>query len=276
MPAAIRRTLRLFERARRGEGFDFEEEIWLRLGNRRGFAAAGSSVDLGDEREIQKVHVDRGVHRDLWAKLSRVSRDPRDASLRIRFSFGSERLGDWSEDEARARAADRFAAAAFPECRLLDANRTLRRVLPELCGGPSRLSERIVFSNAPGGGAVFHHDAEPGQRGVVFAQLAGRTAWLALPKRRLAAEVARLAGGRPAAAMRALDRHAPGGIERLLNRSRRLTKALVASGDCFVLGPGDVLLLPSHGPDDVAWHSVFGLGDRPSLAHSWGLFDARC
>jgi hypothetical protein len=76
--------------------------------------------------------------------------------------------------------------------------------------------------------------------------------------------------------MRALDRHAPGGIERLLNRSRRLTKALVASGDCFVLGPGDVLLLPSHGPDDVAWHSVFGLGDRPSLAHSWGLFDARC
>ena len=70
-------------------------------------AEAGSSFDLGDEREIAKVHVDRGPHRDLWAKLSRISRDPRDASLRIRFSFGSERLGDWSEDEARACAADR-------------------------------------------------------------------------------------------------------------------------------------------------------------------------
>jgi len=272
--AAIRRTLRLFERARHDDAFDFQEEVWRRLAGRRGFSAAGSSVDLGDDREIEKVHVDHGPHRDLWAKLSRVSHDPRDASLRIRFSFGSERHGDWRRDAARARAADRYAEAVFPECRLLAGHGALRRTLARLVGGPVRLSERIVFSNAPGGGAVFHHDAEPRQRGVVFAQLAGRTAWLALPKRRLAAQVAQLAGTRPAVAMRALD----GGdarIDRLLNRSRRLTRALVAAGDCRVLGPGDVLVLPSHGPDDVAWHSVFGLGERPSLAHSWGLFAAR-
>lgn len=273
--AAIRRTVRLFERARRGDSFELQDEIWRRLGNRRGFAAAGSSVDLGDEREIEKVHVDRGPHRDLWAKLSWISSDPRDASLRIRFSFGSERHGDWQHDDSRAEAADRLADAVFPECGLITRSLPLRRMLGTLVGGRTRLSERIVFSNAPGGGAVFHHDAETEQRGVVFGQLAGRTAWLALPKRRLAATLARLAGISSAAAMRALDRGESPAIDRLLNRSRRLTKALVDAGDCRVLGAGDVLLLPSHGPDDVAWHSVFALGDRPSLAHSYGVFSAR-
>jgi hypothetical protein len=285
---AIRRTLSMLDRTRRGDGFELENEIWRRLEGCRRFEAAGASVDLGDPREIEKVHVHaRGPggrsHRDLWAKLSWVSLDPRDASLRIRFSFGSERLGDWSRDASRAVSADRFAEAVFPECRLITAHRTLRRTCSRLAGRPVRFSERIIFSNAPGGGAVFHHDAETRQRGVVFGQLAGRTAWLALPKRRLACEVVRLAGrsssGRrwdtPAKAMRALDRGDFPELERLLNRSRRLTKALVAAGDCYVLAPGDVLLLPSHGPDDVAWHSVFGLGIQPSLAHSYGIFGAR-
>jgi hypothetical protein len=275
MRSAIRRTLHSFERVRGSRAFDFQEEVWRRLSGRRGFAAAGSSVDLGDEREIEKVHVDRGADRDLWAKLSWISLDPRDGSLRIRFSFGSERLGDWQRDDSRAESADRLADAVFPECGLLTRNLPLRRTLAKLVGERTRLSERIVFSNAPGGGAVFHHDGEPRQRGVVFGQLAGRTAWLALPKRRLAAEVAKLAGLTPAAAMKALDRGDSPRLERLMNHSRRLTKALVAAGDCRVLGPGDVLVLPSHGPDDVAWHSVFGLGERPSLAHSYGLFVTR-
>jgi hypothetical protein len=40
----------------------------------------------------------------------------------------------------------------------------------------------------------------------------------------------------------------------------------------FVLEAGDCILLPSHGPDDVAWHSVVALGAKPSLAHSYGIF----
>ena len=45
--------------------------------------------------------------------------------------------------------------------------------------------ERIVYFNAPEGGAQFHHDVERGHLGVVFAQLSGRTAWLTLSTEQL-------------------------------------------------------------------------------------------
>jgi len=159
----------------------------------------------------------------------------------------------------------------------------VRGMLERWTGRPVRLSERIVFSNAPGGGATFHHDAEPDQLGVAYAQLTGRTAWLALPKRALAAEVARLArgsalespAGTPARALRALDREDLPELDRLLNRSPRLTRRLVERGSLIVLSAGDVLLLPSHGPDEAAWHSVFALGVTPSVAHSYGVFAYR-
>jgi hypothetical protein len=263
---AIARTLAMFRRLR--DGSELGPEVRRRLAGRRAFEAAGESVDLGDDREIGKVHADlrkKGrTFEDLWAKLSRISPDPRDDSLRIRFSFGSERLDDWSTDPDRARAADDLAEAVFPECRLWTANRSAAALLRRWTGGPVRSSERIVFSNAPGGGVVFHHDAEEGQLGVAYVQLAGRTAWLALSKRALAAEVA--GRGR-------LDGHDPA-LDRLLNRTPSFTRRLVERGALYVLRAGDVLLLPSHGPDDAAWHSVFALGARPSLAHSYGLFPA--
>jgi hypothetical protein len=49
----------------------------------------------------------------------------------------------------------------------------------------------------------------------------------------------------------------------------------VERGALSILAAGDILLLPSPGPDDAAWHSVFALGSRPSLAHSYGIFAAR-
>jgi len=282
----IASTVALFRRLRKGAAL--EPAVWRRLRPGRGFEPAGVSVDLGDPREIEKVHADlrragRLVARDLWAKLSRISPDPRDDSLRIRFSFGAERLDDWRTDLRRAVAADDFAEAVFPECALLARNRRVRGMLERWTGRPVRLSERIVFSNAPGGGATFHHDAEPDQLGVAYAQLTGRTAWLALPKRALAAEVARLArgsalespAGTPARALRALDREDLPELDRLLNRSPRLTRRLVERGSLIVLSAGDVLLLPSHGPDEAAWHSVFALGVTPSVAHSYGVFAYR-
>jgi len=282
---AIRRSRALFERARQGR-IDFQREVWKRLGGDGAWEPAGAAVDLFDDREIEKVFADerrgRTGARDLWAKLSWISRDRRDESVRIRFSFGSEFHQDWHRDPARARAADRLAADVFPECALIAENRALDALLRRLNGRAVRLSERIAFANAPGGGAPFHHDHEPGQRGVVFGQLAGRTAWLALPKRELAEAVSALARGRaaasartPARALRALDRHDVPGLDALLNATPRLTGELVRRGALHVLSPGDVLLLPSHGPDDVAWHSVFALGDRPSLGHSYGIFAAR-
>jgi hypothetical protein len=278
--ADIRRTRRLFDRL--GAGGEFRREIWRRLARRSGFVAGGASRDLADPKEVEKVHADLpragrdGV--DLWVKLSRISLDARDPSLRIRVSFGSELHDDWRKSPRRARAADALAEAVFPECRALARDGSARRFLRRATRGGVRLSERILFANAPGGGAAFHHDAETGQLGVAYAQLAGRTAWLALPKRELAGVAARLAAGRLAArlrtarrSLRALDRGLPP-LERLLNADPRLTRALAAAGRLYVLAPGDLLLLPSPGPDDAAWHSVFALGRRASLALSFGIF----
>lgn len=276
--ASVARTQALLDRVRAGRT-EFRRDVWRRLARRKGFVASGASRDLADEREIEKVHAEgtRGrVARDLWAKLSWISRDPRDVSLRVRFSFGSELRSDWARDSRRAAAADALAEAVFPECAVLGANRAVYALLARATGSPVRLSERIVFANAPGGGAAFHHDAETEQRGVAYAQLAGRTAWLALPKRELAALVAEIAPrsgrlGTPARAFRALDRHhAP--LERLLNADPRLTRALAERGRLYVLQRGDLFLLPSPGPDDTAWHSVFAIGSRPSLALSFGIF----
>ncbi len=264
----IRNTLDFFRRVRRGGVL--EPTLRHRLGGQAGYELVGVSVDVGDEREIEKVHVDSRAAEDLFAKLSWVSNDETDSSLRVRFSFGSERLDDWYGDDQRAREADRLAAAVFPECAAFDGHRSLRRLLTRLVGSGMRMSERIVYSNAPGGGAVFHHDAEMDQRGVVYGQLAGRTLWLALPKRALSDLVAKR-GQSAGEALRQLDQPSAA-LRRRLNSDPRFTATLVEAGHAYVLTPGDVLLLPSRGVDDVAWHSVFALGNSPSLSHSYGLF----
>jgi len=256
----IAASTRLFDRLR--SGGEFGAELWARLEERPSILPAGSSVDLGDPREIEKVHADLRNHStDLYAKLSWVSADPEDESLRIRFSFGSERLDDWHKDRRRSQAADRFAELAFPEIRVLGKDRALARLLEKCCGSRIRMSERIVYSNAPGGGAHFHHDLEVNQLGVAYAQLQGATAWLALPKWRLAEFSAPLDLERPDAR-----------LDRWLNSAPKLTRRLAEAGLLYVMRAGDVLLLPSPSGDLAAWHSVFAMGKRPSLSLSFGLF----
>ena len=272
--AAIRRSRALF--ARLAEGSDPSREIWRRLGANRHFNSAGSSVDAGEPREIEKVQVDfvragRIVAGDLFAKFSWIRPELKDASLRIRFSFGDERAQDWLRDRARRAAANDYCEAVFPESAAIAQHRRLRRLLSQCAGHRLSMCERIVFANAPGGGARFHHDAEPTQRGVLYVQLAGATAWLALPKRELAA-LWRLGTSPGSDSLRRLDRD-DAATDRRLNSDPRLTQSLAERGHLYVLRPGDVLLLPSHGHDDCAWHSVFALGRLPSLAHSYGLFD---
>ncbi len=283
---AIERALALFEAVRGGASF---EAIAARRLARAPFRPAGVTIDLGDTREIEKLFVDalssagRAVARDLYAKLSWIAYDERDASLRIRFSFGAEALLDWQKETRRARWSDAFARALFPECRVIDENRDLLDTLERLLGRRIRLSERIIYSNAPGGGATFHHDDEPRQLGVAYTQLEGATAWFALPKRRLAEHVA--AGARTAAlrrragtarkALRALDETSDPLLGKLLNSTPAFSRRLAQAGELYVLRAGDSILLPSHGPDDVCWHAVFALGRRPSLAHSYGVFPLR-
>lgn len=281
-----RRSLALFD-GLRAQKVVFQDEVRRRLRARKEFFPSGSAVDENDIREIEKVYVDgmrgkRFAARGLYAKLSWIAYDERDESLRIRFSFGSEKLLDWQKETRRAPWANRYAEALFPECAALAGNRALRAVLERRIGRRARLCERIIYNNAPGGGALFHHDCEPAQRGVIFGQLAGETAWLALPKRELARHLTLFArtphlkrlAGTPAKALRALD----GDDERLhtlLNETPAFTKHLVEHGAFFHLRAGDALLLPNHAWNDTCWHSVFALGERPSLAHSYGVFAAR-
>lgn len=275
--AAIRTSLRMFDRLRRGA--PFTEEIERRLRDDADLRYVETSADSDDARDIERVVLDAEpdgtpVARDLWAKLSWIARNEHDRTLRVRFSAGAERLEAWLQaSDLTAGWVDQFAARAFPECEAILACQPLRRRLQCLLQRPHRLSERIVYNNAPGGGAVFHHDAEPGQLGVVFSQLEGRTAWLSLSKRRLAALLVRTGGARDVrGAFDALDRGEDPGLLRRLNRDPVFTGLLAAHGALFVLRAGDAIVLPSQGFDDVAWHSVIALGTRPSLAHSYGLF----
>ncbi len=282
--AAVRSTLELFERLRRGASF--QDAVWSRLSRHRRFEPAGVSMDLGDRREIEKDFAHgrgrgrgRIAARDLYAKLSWISHDERDFSLRIRFSFGSEHLLDWQNETRRTAWADRLAEALFPESSVLTAHAPLVALLESLCGRRLRFSERIVYSNAPLGGALFHHDVEPHQLGVLYGQLAGETAWLALPKRELAAELAGFLRSTrrraPRSVLRWLDREDDARLSRLLNHAPGFTRRLIERGAFLRLRAGDALLLSSTEPDDACWHSVFALGRRPSLAHSYGIFARR-
>jgi hypothetical protein len=278
--AAIRGCLRMFDRLRRGGSF--LDELEARIGDDPDLRYAGSTVDKNDAREVERVFVDAEadgatVAKDLWAKLAWIANDESDRSLRIRFSAGMEQLEEWmTSTDLTAGWVDQFALRAFPECRAILGCRPLRELLQRLIARPHRLSERILYNNAPDGGAVFHHDAEPGQLGVCFSQLEGCTAWLTLSKRRLARLLVRVGFARDERrAMAALDDACDEALWRLMNRDEAFTAQLAAHGALFVLHAGDSILLPSHGIDDVAWHSVLALGDRPSLAHSYGLFPRR-
>lgn len=269
------------------------DEVEPRLEDASPFVYAGSSFDLEEPREIEKVFVDvpaadtshgRRI-RDLWAKLSWIADDEADLSLRIRMSFGHEATRDWLEPDVRAAWSEALTGRLFPESRLVTGNDVVASFLTDVLGAPHRLGECIVYSNAPGGGAVFHHDADPGQRGVAFAQLLGATVWLACPRTELvehaavvaAAAALGLAGDRLGAAAdveAALDDPHDPIVYELLNATPDLTARLAESGRLFVLRPGDVLILPSHSPAHCAWHSVFGVGKQPSLGLSFGIFDA--
>ena len=281
--APIARTLESFD-ALRADELEFQDEVWERVGEDGVWEPAGASVDLGDEREVEKVFAhyrpaDRRIARDLYAKLSWVSVDERDISMRVRFSFGSESLFEWMEDPARAPFSDSFADAVFPECTAVTSNAEVMGLVSELVSEEIRLSERIMYNNAPGGGAIFHHDYEPKQLGVVFAQLEGETLWLALPKRELVDLILESVEGdlaqqlsTPEAILKALGEEEQPELALLLNETPSFTRRLIERGHCFHICEGDVLLMPSHGPDDVCWHSVFALGESGSLALSSGVF----
>jgi hypothetical protein len=243
------------------------------------FAYAGSSGESDDPRDVEAVffRAESGEFAgepDLWARASWIANDETDMSMRIRHSSGDGAPDGWLRATDRTcRAVDELARRAFPECAAIDECEPLQTLLAGLLERPFRLSERILYNNAPNGGAVFHHDAEPGQSGVCFSQLEGRTAWLTLSKRRLARILVRNGAAKDERlAIQRLDRGEDRELWQCINRDESFAQQLSAHGAVYVLEAGDSILLPSQAFDDCAWHSVVALGDRPSLAHSYGIF----
>lgn len=265
------------------------------------FEMLSAFEDEGDPQEIETIEFDAledgsPVAENLWVKLSWLSFEDDDASLRFRFSFGLAGYEDVAADVQRQQAAAELTEALFPESSVISASAPLHALLHEALG-VERFAyvERIIYFNAPDGGAQFHQDVERGHLGVVFAQMHGRTGWLALPKENLMDEIETfLAAARqeemtvwlPAAKARkalvalaadrsrlaqALDENEDDAVEALLNRCPAFAKQLIEHGHCHLLQPGDLMLLPQHARERCAWHSVFCLDEFAGEALSFAV-----
>lgn len=241
---------------------------------------------------------------DLWLKSARLSLHPDDASLRLRLAFGREVVDDASRDIARHRAVSALAERLLPECALAHGHAPLGQLLAEWTGGECFLTQHIAYWNAPGGGALFHHDAfdEPpdfGQRAVLYLQLTGTSAWLALSIADLAERVeefaaalaegdapwvkadlfptqasydafARLVAARPLLEAE-LARPGCGSLAAVVNRGPEFTGLLADAGHAWLLDAGDALVLPNHGFGATCMHSVFCASEGPGYALSMAV-----
>ncbi|MDD5035055.1 MAG: hypothetical protein PHE55_09875, partial [Methylococcaceae bacterium] len=222
---------------------------------------------------------------NLWCKASWLSFDEEDGSLRLRFSFGIEGYEDVAADPERQFWAAKLTDAIFPESAAVTEHPGLNGILAEMLSCQRlAFTERIVYFNAPNGGAQMHHDVERGHDGVVFAQMSGSTFWLALSKPKLMDEIdaflaestadwlelRKLTADRTsfAAYLEQSDHEL---AEALMDRHPEFFRHLIERGYAYVLRPGDVLLMPQYSTDTCVWHSVLCLGDEPGEGLSFAL-----
>jgi len=252
------------------------------------FALLASSAEEHDEQGIEKVYFDvedKGeiCAEDLWCKASWLSFHDEDASLRFRFSFGMEGFEDVAADPARQQWAGELCERIFPESSIITKNSEILNLLQEILGNEAQFVERIVYFNAPNGGAQFHHDVERGHAGVVFAQLSGATFWLALDKQLLIDEIITFAQGNKVsdalqeliqnreALSEYMEEQDHAIVEELIDQNPDFIKYLTDKGYSHHLQEGDVLFLPQRDLDHCVWHTVFTLGDDPGEALSFAV-----
>jgi len=293
--------LRAFLRSRREE---FEQQ----------FTLASRPARLTDpERDIERHSLTwrarpddpaSPILRDLWVKSAWLSTHEDERSLRMRVSAGQEGPDDANRDLRTHRRVAELAAALLPESLAVSEHEVLIGLLENFLSGPVLLSQHIAYWNAPEGGALFHHDGFDehligGQRGVVFAQLDGVTAWLALSIDDLGRRVTEFAEylkegelawvrrslfGRsgsftrfhrltqdPKRLRRELARPGCGSLGKLVGRGPEFTALLADAGHAFILEPGDILVLPNHGLARTCMHSVFCASDAPAYGVSMAL-----
>jgi len=258
--------------------------------------------DEGDDQEIVTLEFDvynngELISENIWMKISWLSFEESDASLRFRFSFGMANYEDVAADYSRQKHAAELTDAVFPESVIITKNETLLSKLRSIMQiDDVAFVERIIYFNAPNGGAQFHHDVERGHLGVIYTQVSGRTAWIALSKQALIREIQHFtlntpvedsllkAGVNQAQVTRLrslaadafeleneLDEGNNNALENLLNRTPEFISHLVEKDYMYILDPGDALLLPQHDTQHCAWHTVFCLGDSQGEGLSFAM-----
>lgn len=265
------------------------------------FELLSSFFDESDPQEIVTVEFDvvdndSVLMENLWVKLSWLSYERNDTSLRFRFSQGMQGFDELPQDPLGEGWAAQLTEAIFPECAVVTNNVRVQNMLQSVLGiTQAEFVERIIYFNAPGGGALFHQDVERGHLGVVFAQLYGRTGWLTLSKQALIAEVQAFlaqpysvrsfkqrtpkldldklafeaqSSERLSAYLENCDNEP---LMTLLNHTPEFSRFLIERGHGFILFPGDVLLLPQHSVEHCAWHSVYCLDDVAGHALSFAV-----
>ncbi|MBL1432280.1 MAG: hypothetical protein COC09_03940 [Gammaproteobacteria bacterium] len=266
-----------------------------------GFESLGSSVNEGDDQEIETVlfdAIEKGetLAEDLWMKISWLSFHEEDASLRFRFSFGVDNIEDVAADKQRQHYAALLTDAVFPESRLITDNTDLsHHIQKAMVSDTVKFVERIVYFNSPGGGAYLHHDRERGHAGVVYAQLSGITYWLALPKQLLMQEIAlfvkqchqtnawpktldstmqdelkQLAKNQQDLSSE-LESFSNNTLIHLINETKQFVQQLITNGHGRLVQSGDALLLPQETDLSCCWHSVFSLGEESGEALSFAV-----
>ena len=313
----------------------FLEASLERLDPRFTVRGAEESARLGEQaggdgqRDLERRFLsfdtdgDAKARPNYWVKTQRLSDHEEDMSARIRLSFGQEVDDDASHDEAGHRTIEQLGRELLPETALLRDNRDLLALLGELdlveeaaedsdSGNPAPpppsgehyFTQDIAFWNAPNGGVLMHHDAfdedyNERQRGVVYAQLSGETAWLALSTQELAVRVtefveyidegempwlkaALFRGHQGATLMRKilkggrfvyaeLEKPGCGQLSRIVNRGPEFTNLLADAGHAFLMRPGDILLMPNHGLGHTLLHSVFCASPEPGYSLSMAV-----
>ncbi len=266
------------------------------------FEMLAACSDEGDPQEIETIEFDvmdgdEVIAENLWCKCSWLSYENDDASLRFRFSFGMVGYEDVAADVERQLYAGELTEALFPESAIISNDTKLEQ---QLCTvfGVNKLAyvERIIYFNAPNGGAHFHQDVERGHLGVIFAQLYGRTCWAACSKNDLMDEVEKFVRNRENhVALQALlmdeaafktmvciaedrsqlsevlDENDNNLFDLLLNRCPQFYQQLSDNGHVYILTPGDVMLLPQKNSDECCWHTVCCLDDFAGQALSFAM-----
>ncbi len=252
------------------------------------FALLASSAEEHDEQGIEKVYFDveqngETCAEDLWCKASWLSFHDEDASLRFRFSFGMEGFEDVAAAPERQHWAGELCERIFPESSIITKNTEILALLKEILGNEPQFVERIVYFNAPNGGAQFHHDVERGHAGVVFAQLSGATFWLALEKQLLINEIIVFSQNNPVSdGLKTLIQNREQLSDYMEEQDHELVEALIDQNPDFIrylidkgyshhLQAGDILMLPQRDLDNCVWHSVFTLGHEPGEALSFAV-----